>query len=68
VVVAFEQRSAEFPLQQLDLLAERRRRDVQAVGGALEVQLFCDRQKILERVRSISIRPAQRIVVDSLST
>ena len=67
VVVAFEQRSAEFPLQQFDLLAERRRRDVQPVGGTLEVQLFRDRQEVLKAGEVDLHLAAQRIVVDSSS-
>ena len=40
--VALEQRRADASLERFDLLRERRRRDVQALRGAAEVQLLGD--------------------------
>jgi hypothetical protein len=44
--VALEQRHAQARLERLDLLGERRRGDVQTVGGAAEMQLLGDRDEV----------------------
>lgn len=42
-LAAHEQRIAEFLLQQLDLLADRRLRDALLLGGAGKIEVLCGR-------------------------
>ena len=47
-LVALEQLRAQFRFQRLDLLAQRRLADVQALGRAREVQLLGDGDKVAQ--------------------
>jgi hypothetical protein len=53
-----EQRRADLAFDQLDLLAQRRRRDVQAGGRAAEVELLGDRDEVahLPKLHTLIVR------------
>jgi hypothetical protein len=55
-LVALEQLRAQFRFQRLDLLAQGRLADMQALGRAREVQLFGDGDKVTQ-VAQFHIRP-----------